>query len=177
MSYFNRIVSFILKNQSAIESLVMFLGILFTGWQTWNLHNQSKKENRELYDLSNLEQYKTFLNQQLFEIQRLCFQHPHVDNPDYTEQWNDLKKKYKNNELDGRGLDDFLKYDVYTEMIYNYIESSLKVYKTEEELLEYVNFKMWVRNHAQNWSNPLEEHSNRDVYGDAMCDMIDRWIR
>ena len=120
---------------------------------------------------------KALLNQQLFEIQRLAFNYPHVDNKDYTTQWSDLKVKYKHGILKDRGLDDFLKYDVYTEMIYNLIEMSMQVYKKEKDLLNYIDFKSWLRVHAQNWKNPLEEHSNRDVYGNKMCDMIDNWIK
>lgn len=106
---------------------------------------------------------KTLLNQQLFEIQRLAFINPHVDNEDYTTQWNDLKNKYQQGMLKDRGLDDFLKYDVYTEMIYNYLEMSISVFKSEKKLLNYVDFKSWINIHAQNWKNPLKEHSNTSI--------------
>ena len=186
MSYFDLFNKFI-KHQDAIQSFIMFLGIIastvlsiiphfLSKKETNELHEISKKENLELHKLSKEEKQKDFLNMQLIEIQRMSFYDPFVENPNYTVQWNILKNKFNNkdNDLD---INSFLKYDVYTEMIYNFIEMSLKVYKTEEDLLNYIDFKSWVRNHAQNWKNPLQAHSNREVYGDKMCDMIDKWLK
>lgn len=126
---------------------------------------------------ANMNEKKNRLNQQLFELQKLSFEYPHVENEDYTNQWVDLKEKYKNGLLKENGLSDFLKYDVYTEILYNFIQMSLNVYKNEKELLKFVDFKSWVRTHGQNWANPLIEHSNRDVYGNKMSDMIDKWLK
>ena len=53
----------------------------------------------------------------------------------------------------------------------------LIVYKNEKILLNYVDFKSWVRTHQQCWKNPLQEHSNREVYGKDMYDMVEDWLR
>ena len=165
MSYFD-IFHKIIEHQDAIQSFIMFIAICFTGWQTW-----------QLYKLSKIEKQKDFLNTQLIELQRMSFYDPFVENENYTNQWNNLLERYKNGELHNIELDNFLKYDVYTEMIYNFIEMSFKIYKTEEDLLNYIDFKSWTRVHAQNWKNPLQAHSNREVYGDKMSDMIDKWLK
>ena len=55
--------------------------------------------------------------------------------------------------------------------------TNFKFYKTEKKLLNYVDFKSWLRIHAKCWQNPLQEHSNREVYGDKLCDMVDRWLK
>jgi len=167
----------IIEHQDAIQSFIMFIAICFTGWQTWYLHNKSNEETRRLFKISAEEKQKDFLNSQLIELQRMSFYDPFVENEKYTQQWNDLHERYIRGDLHDKELDNFLKYDVYTEMLYNFIEMSFKVYHTSENLLKYVDFKSWVRTHKQNWQNPLKEYSNREVYGDKMCDMIDKWLK
>lgn len=126
---------------------------------------------------SNINLKKDRLNSILLEIQRLSFSDPFVEDNSYTRQWNKLKDDYQNNRLPEQQKHKLLKYDVYTEMIYNYMELALKVYKTEKELLEYVDFKSWVSTHALNWKNPLKENSNQEVYSKYMCKMIDKWLK
>lgn len=41
---------------------------------------------------------------------------------------------------------------------------SFKVYKNEKNLLNYVDFKSWVRTHQQSLQNTLKDHNNREVY-------------
>lgn len=167
----------IIEHQDAIQSFIMFVALCFTGWQTWFLHNKSKEETRRLFEISAEEKQKDFLDSQLIELQRMSFYDPFVENENYTQQWNDLRERYIRGDLHNTELDNFLKYDVYTEMLYNFIEMSLKVYRTSENLLNYVDFKSWLRIHKQNWQKPLKEYSNREVYGDKMCDMIDKWLK
>ena len=38
----------LIEYQSSIQSLIMFVALCFTGWQTWDLHNKSKEETRAL---------------------------------------------------------------------------------------------------------------------------------
>lgn len=120
---------------------------------------------------------KEFLDNQLIELQRISFYNPFLEDEDFTNQWNQMKEKYKSGELDKESREKILKYDVYTEMIFNFIEMSFKVYKNERDLLNYVDLKSWIRTHQQCWQNPLKSHSNRDVYGKEISDMVDNWIK
>ncbi len=126
---------------------------------------------------SSKESQKTFLDKQLFELQRMSLYDPFMEDKKYTSKWNDFKLDYQNDKLSDAEQHKFLKYEVYTEMLFNFIEMSLKRYNSETKLLNYVDFKSWVRTHAECWKNPLEAHSNREVYGDKMCDMIDKWLK
>lgn len=108
---------------------------------------------------------KEFLDKQLIELQRISFYDPFLEDENFTNQWNQMKVNYKNGNLEQHDKEKFLKYDVYTEMLFNFIERSFCVYKNEKNLLNYVDFKSWVRTHQQCWKNPLQEHSNREVYG------------
>ena len=120
---------------------------------------------------------KEFLDKQLIELQRISFYDPFLEDENFTNQWNQMKVNYKNGNLEQHDKEKFLKYDVYTEMLFNFIERSFCVYKNEKILLNYVDFKSWVRTHQQCWKNPLQEHSNREVYGKDMYDMVEDWFR
>ena len=41
---------------------------------------------------SNKDKQKTFLDQQLFELQRLSFYDPYLENDNYTKEWDSLKE-------------------------------------------------------------------------------------
>lgn len=120
---------------------------------------------------------KEFLDKQLIELQRISFYDPFLEDENFTNQWNQMKVNYKNGNLEQHDKEKFLKYDVYTEMLFNFIERSFCVYKNEKNLLNYVDFKSWVRTHQQCWKNPLQEHSNREVYGKDIYYMVEDWLR
>ena len=120
---------------------------------------------------------KEFLDKQLIELQRISFYDPFLEDENFTNQWNQMKVNYKSGSLEQRDKEKFLKYDVYTEMLFNFIERSFSIYKNEKNLLNYVDFKSWVRTHQQCWKNPLQEHSNREVYGKDMYYMVEDWLR
>lgn len=149
-----------------IQNWLIVLNLIVTTIITWLLYTKSKKETR-----------KNLLNSQLLELQRLSFENPFLENEEYTKQWNILREKYIDKKYNEFDVKEFLKYDVYTEMIFNFIEISLEIYTTEKELLNYVDFKSWVRTHSLCWRNPLKEHSNRDVYSEKMCNFIDKWLK
>lgn len=151
---------------TTILNVLTFLSIFATIVTTFVLHH-----------LSNINNKKTFLDNQLIELQRLSFYDTFVEDENYTHKWVETKEKYLNKQLSEEEIKKFLKYDVYTEMLFNFIEKALIIYKTEEKLLNYIDFKSWVRTHAECWKNPLKEHSNREVYGDNMSDMIDKWLK
>lgn len=177
----------IIEHQDAIQSFIMFLGIIASAVlslylhnlskkETYELHEISKKENHELYKLSNEEKQKDFLNAQLFELQRLSFYDPYLENDNYTKEWDSLKGKYQNDDLLEDEKNKFIKYDIYTEMLFNFIYKSLEFYKTKEKMEEFVDFKSWVNTHKAAWKNPLQTNSNKDVYGEEMFNLVNSWI-
>ena len=134
----------------------------------------------KLYILTNIENRKNALDIRLAELQKLSFQNTFLEDKMFTEQWNNLRAQYLNNTLEqgkDRNRDRFLKYDVYTEMLFNFLEMSYKVYKKEKDLLNYIDFKSWFRIHSACWKNPLQEHSNREVYGKEIYDMVEDWLK
>lgn len=164
MSCSNIFENFI-KYQDSIQSFIMFIGIIFAGWQTWKLDKLSKEESK-----------KNFLNNKLFELQRLAFYDPYLEDETFTKRWDEMKAKYLNNELNDDELNKFIKYDIYTEMLFNFVFESLEVYKTREKLENFVEFKSWLNIHKYCWRSPLETNSNKDVYKDKMFNIVNSWI-
>lgn len=127
--------------------------------------------------IANNNNKKEFLDKQLIELQRMSFYDPFLEDEQYTNKWLEYKTMYENKTINEVDKNQFLKYDVYTEMLFNFLEMSCKVYKKEEDLLKYIDFKSWLRVHSESWKHPLCAHSNRDVYGKLLCDMVDDWLK
>src|SRR5574344_950191 len=106
-------------NSVATQNCIMIISLIATMGITIFLQYKSNKNNQQ-----------EFLDKQLIEIQRLSFYDPYVEDKRYTSRWNSNKEKYINNDL--QELEKFLKYDVYTEMIFNFLEMSFKFYKNEK---------------------------------------------
>lgn len=147
------------------KNLLLLLNFIITIGATFYLHCKSKNENLE-----------TILHDQLLELQKISLEHPFLEDENYTKQWDLLKEKYDNKELKGEDLDKFIQYDVYTEMLFNFLFKSFDFYKSEKKLLNFVDFESWLDIHAKCWTSPLQPHSNRKVYGQKMFDMVNRWI-
>lgn len=136
----------------------------------------TNKISLRTFNESNRDKQKSFLDKQLFELQRLSFNAPFVEDKDFTGNWDNLKEQYLNDSINEQDKEKFLKYDVYTEMLFNYMRQSLDFHKNETDLLNYVDFKSWIKNHKYCWENPLQENSNRAVYGEDMWCIIDKWL-
>ena len=151
-------------NADEIQNILITANLIATMGVTCWLQYKSKREDQ-----------KRFLDNQLAKLQELSFEYPFLEDEKFTKEWNNMKKSYNSKSCENKC--DFLRYDVYTEMLFNFIAQSFIHFKTEEKLMQYIDFKTWVRMHATCWQNPLSDHSNRDTYGDKFCDMIDRWIK
>ncbi len=62
-------------------------------------------------------------------------------------------------------------------MIFNLISDTYSYSKTENKMLELIDFKEWARTHKNWWKNPMEEHSNHDTYNKSLTKIIDEWMK
>lgn len=130
-----------------------------------------------IYRLTQKSAKEMYLYDRLRELQMLTMKYPYLEDENFTKRWNTLKKKIKNNTITNDEREKFLRYDSYTEMLFNYVAFVFEYYKTEEKVLNFVAFKEWIRPHKLCWENPIIPHSNRDIYGKIICDIIDKWIK
>lgn len=130
-----------------------------------------------IYRLTQKSAREMYLYDRLRELQMLTMKYPYLEDKNFTKRWNILKKKIKNNTITDSEREKFLRYDSYTEMLFNYVVFVFEYYKTEEKVLNFVAFKEWIRPHKLCWDNPIIPHNNRDIYDKKICDIIDKWIK
>ena len=152
-------------SSEVIQNWLMFINIIAIGIITIYLHIKNEKTSREQAILNKLE-----------NIQKISVSFPYLEDKKYTENWKMNRSLYLSEELSDKDKEMFLRYNAYTELIFNLTEICVSFYKTEENLLNKIDFKSWIRVHKSCWSELLEEYSNRDVYSEAMNKMIDKWI-
>lgn len=152
-------------NSDQWQNILIVVNMLFTAYVAFRLNRFSENESK-----------KNSLQSKLFELQRLSFYDPYLENENYTKEWDSLKERFNNNSLSEDDKNKFIKYDIYTEMLFNFIYESLEFYKTKKKLEKFVDFKSWVNTHKYSWKNPLQTNSNKDVYGEQMFNIVNSWI-
>lgn len=124
--------------------------------------------------------FENSLNDRLFKIQDIAFNHPFLEDKKFINEWDKFAKKYRENATPNYEDDDvkkYLQYEQYCEMIFNLISDTYSYTKNEEKMLKLIDHKYWARTHKCWWKNPLEEHSNHDTYDKELSKIIDEWIK
>ncbi len=117
------------------------------------------------------------IQKKLYDLQKLAFQYPYLEDTFFISNWKKFRSQYKKYIQKIPDKDKYLQYEYYCEMLFNFVAESLDFYKTESNMLKHIAFKEWVRPHQDWWEQPLEEHSNHDIYDPKMTTMIDRWMK
>lgn len=149
-----------------IQNWLMLLNIVLLCFVTVWLHFNGQKRASEQEIMTKLE-----------NIQKISIKYPYLEEKKYTSSWSEYKKQYINNELTEEDKEKFLRYNAYTELIFNLTEISLSFYKTESNLLNKIDFKSWLRVHKCCWRDPLDEYSNKDIYSVFTNNIIDSWTK
>lgn len=121
--------------------------------------------------------FENSLNERLFQIQKLAFDYPFVEDKKFISSWDEGAEGYRNGKLGIKDTEKILRYEQYCEMIFNLISDNYSYKSTEEYLQKNIDFKNWVRTHKNWWVNPLETHSNHDTHDDSLTKIIDGWIK
>lgn len=130
-----------------------------------------------IYNKQKYHEESAYLYNRLRDLQGLALKYPFLEDADFIKQWDTLKSKTKNATATEEEHNNLLRYDAYTEMLFNYVVFLFMHFKTEEKVLQFIDLKSWLRPHKTCWENPLTDHSNRDAYGDEICDVIDKWMK
>ncbi len=111
---------------------------------------------------------KAELEKELNRILEIGVQYPHFEYKPFTSDW-----------LSHRGKDDeiYLRYDIYCNMIYNFLHHVFEYYDGDKRKIEgYVDVKSWIRLHKQNWQYPADDNENIDGYDEPFRQFINSYL-
>ena len=108
------------------------------------------------------------LEKELDRILEIGIQYPRFEYAPFTNDWNRH-----------RGEDDeiYLRYDIYCNLLYNYIHHVYEYFDGDKKKIEdYVDVRTWIRLHRQNWQNPIDENENVDGYDEGFRNFINSYL-
>lgn len=149
--------------------VVLTLSLIVTNGLSVFFYRKNRKIDRE-----------NRINERLFKIQDLSMQFPFLESKTFIDGWGGFKKRYNSGSVDydNDETKKYLQYEQYCEMLFNFVADIYKLNnKKESALNDSIALKPWVRTHKTWWTNPLEDHSNHDVYDNSLCTIIDHWIK
>lgn len=107
------------------------------------------------------------LNDQLDAILKIAIQYPYLENPNFCSTWNE------NKDLDE---DEYLRYEMYCSLIFNYLERLCKYYNfNEKKINNHLNIEGWIMVHKDCWNNPTIPKEN-DGYDKRLKKIIEKFI-
>lgn len=112
---------------------------------------------------------KAELEKELNRILEISVQYPRFEYAPFTEDWNNKR---------GKDDENYLRYDVYCNMIYNFLHHVYDYYGGDKQKIEdYVDVKSWIRLHKQNWQNPVDDNENIDGYDEPFRMFINSYLK
>ena len=125
----------------------------------------SSKTTLELYK----KEKKEKLIDELNNILEIGIEYPYLESRLFTSKWIELKDS--NDER-------YLRYDMYCNLLFNYIHHICVYYNYNKNNIEdFVDLKNWLRTHKQNWLNPVEENENIDGYDEQFRQFINSYLK
>lgn len=108
------------------------------------------------------------LHDRLDKILEIGIQYPYVENPNFISKW-----------VENRGGQDekYLRYDMYCNLLFNYLVAVYDYYGgNKSKIEEFVDVRSWIRLHQLNWKNPVDPNENLDGYSLKFRNFINSYI-
>lgn len=142
--------------------IVSFIGLIISNYMIIKVNKRTTR--RELDNM-------------LFNLQKISFENPYLEDEYFISGWDKFKDSYKSKQIQNENeYEKYLRYEIYCEMLFNFLEESYNFFENEEKMLNYVAFDYWVRTHKIWWKNPLEDNSNENIYNNKVQKLIKKWI-
>ncbi|MFK5975543.1 MAG: hypothetical protein QM493_03440 [Sulfurovum sp.] len=157
------------------QTIILAVSLIVSNAVLIWLYFKNKKLSEQLYIDSKKKEKIKDLHDKLFQIQTISINHPYLEDKKFIDGWNKFKQDYNNNstKLTKVNTELYLRYEQYCEMIFNLISNADHIDSLDNE----IEFKSWTRSHKEWWNSPLNDHSNRDTYGNELSDIIDKWVK
>jgi hypothetical protein len=112
---------------------------------------------------------KKSLNDQLDNILKIAIQYPYLESSKFTSTW---KANKDSNE------DNYLRYENYCILVFNYMERLSKFYNyNEQKIANHINLKEWVRHHREYWMEPATPFENVDGYNKKFRELMASYLK
>ncbi len=109
-----------------------------------------------------------YLDDQLDSLLKIALQYPYLENPDFIKTWNENKTS---------GKDEYLRYDLYCTLLFNFLARLSSHYKYNRKKIDnYVAAKDWIRLHKEYWLNPVNTFENVDSYDKQFKQLITDYL-
>jgi hypothetical protein len=142
---------------SAISAIAAAVSAYYSSVSSRNTLNLYKKEK------------KGKLIDKLNRILEIGVEYPYLESKDFTSKW----EQYRLSD-DER----YLRYDMYCNLIYNYIHDVWEYFNQDKVHIEsFVDVKSWIRIHKQNWMLPVDENENIDGYDEDFRKFINSYLK
>ncbi len=112
---------------------------------------------------------KNKMSEQLDSILKIAIQYPYLENPKFTNTWNENKNS---------DLDDYYRYDNYHNLVFNFLSRLCIYYNYDKTKIEnHISIKDWIRIHRQCWENPSNPYENTDSYNAKFNQFINSYLK
>lgn len=111
---------------------------------------------------------KLELEKELHQIIKYSFDYPYLENEAFISKWNQNKNSDEER---------YLRYDIFCNLIFNYLEKLAKFHNYESKKIQNdVNARDWVRAHKDAWLNPVSTFENADGYCDKFKSLMNSYL-
>ncbi len=148
-----QLIALLIASISALAAAVSAIYSAKSSKLTLELHKKDKEEK---------------LLDELNRILEIGIEYPYLESLEFTSKWNENAMS-----------DDerYLRYDMYCNLIFNYLHHVFEYFdKNKEKVENFVDVKTWVRIHKQCWQYPMEENGNIDGYDEPFRNFINSYI-
>lgn len=122
---------------------------------------------------------KNILLNELHNLMKYSMDYPLLENDYFTNQYNEISKfldDYNSKEVYSYPVEiinRYNQYEIYCEMIFNYIEKICKYYKYEDKISDFLDIYGWIKRHKQYWFNDKNYKESLNGYGNKFVLYID----
>lgn len=142
---------------AATGSLAAAVSAIFSAVSTRTTLRLYRKEKKEK------------LHDELNRILEIGIEYPYLEADFITTRW---KEKRHSGDMK------FLRYDMYCNLIFNYIHHVCEHFDYDRSCIEdFVDIKNWIPTHQQNWQYPDHENENIEGYDERFREFVNSYLK
>lgn len=122
---------------------------------------------------NNKKSEKKALDDQLDSLLKIAVQYPYLEMSTFTEAW----KPEKISSVDKDEAEQYQRYDIYTTMLFNYLQRYCEFHEYTPNKLKIVDIQSWIKSHQQIWNNPTHHMENVNAYPEKFRCLLDNYIK